>query len=90
MNSAAEKIADSQNEEQIKAETLVDEDVPPEVAAKEAGAEKSTVTKYKYVKDQKILKAVQIRETAALEHINRIEALINEMRNVQLILNIPL
>ena len=83
MDEAAEKIADSQNEEQNEAEALVDKAVPPEVAAKEAGAEKSMVAKYKSVKDQKILKAVQIRETAALEHINRIEALINEMRNVE-------
>ena len=46
MDEAAEKIADSQNEEHAEAEKLIDEDekTPPEVIAKKTGAPMSTVT----------------------------------------------
>ena len=46
MDEAAEKIADSQNEEHAEAEKLIDEDeaIPPEVIAKKTGAPMSTVT----------------------------------------------
>ena len=46
MDEAAEKIADSQNEEHAKAEKLIneDEETPPEVIAKKTGAPMSTVT----------------------------------------------
>ena len=46
MDEAAEKIADSQNEERSEAEKLIDEDeeTPPEVIAKKTGAPMSTVT----------------------------------------------
>ena len=46
MDEAAEKIADSQNEEHAGAEKLIDEDeeTPPEVIAKKTGAPMSTVT----------------------------------------------
>ena len=84
MNEAAEKIAQSQNEEHAEAETLIDDGNDPEVVAKKTGAEKTATAKYKYVRDQKILRAVQIRESAALEHINKIESLINEMRNIEI------
>ena len=46
MDEAAEKIADSQNEEHSEAEKLIDEDeeTPPEVIARKTGAPMSTVT----------------------------------------------
>lgn len=46
MDEAAEKIADSQNEEHAEAEKLIDKDeeTPPEVIAKKTGAPISTVT----------------------------------------------
>ena len=46
MDEAAEKIADSQNEEHAEAEKLIDEDeeTPPEVIAKKTGAPMSTIT----------------------------------------------
>lgn len=45
MDEAAEKIAEAQNEEYAEAEKLIDEDVNPETAAKQTGAELTTALK---------------------------------------------
>jgi hypothetical protein len=80
-----DKIIQSQNEEVETAKAHVDADpeATPEEISSKTGAELGNSRKLKYIKDSKKISLLQQRETAALEHINRIEALRNNMAEIK-------
>ena len=80
---AAKLIADSITKEDDEASTHLDHSEDPKAASEDTGVSKERTFTMANDKSVKKLKAVQIRETAALEHINRIEALRNNLANVK-------